>query len=255
MTVTKTRSPLLSPLALVAFLGLGAPPAADAEVPTGPPTFTNPLVIDNEWFPFEVGAVKMFRGKADGERISFVDDYSDATRTFSWNATTVETRLLREVEFEEGEIVEISYNWFAQADDGTVYYFGETVDDYEDGEVVAHEGSWLVGGPTLPGDPAETATATDPAVFMPGNPEIDDQWKPEDLFPLVDETVTFEKVVKKVKVEAGKYTDVMQVKETSDIDPGSERKWYARGVGVIKTKGKGEKVGCIASTLLETEEE
>ena len=230
-------------------------PAADAEVPTGTPTFTNPLDVDNAYFPFEVGAMKMYRGKSDGERISFVDDYGSETRTFAWNSTTVETRLLREVEFEEGELVEISYNWFAQADDGTVYYFGETVDDYEDGEIVAHEGSWLVGGPTLPSDPAETANAPDPAVFMPGNPEPGDQWKPEDLFPLVDETVTFEKVVGKEKVEAGKYTDVMRVKETSDIDPGFERKWYARGVGVIRTKGKGEKVECIASSFLETEED
>lgn len=245
------RSRVVAALAPLAF-ALAAAPVAEAEVPTGTPVFTTPLVIDNEFFPFEVGAVKMFRGKDDGDRIAFTDDYAADTRTFSWNATTVDCRLLREVEFEDGELTEISFNWFAQADDGTVYYFGETVDIYEDNAVVAHDGSWLVGGP-LGGDPPETATATDPAIFMPANPEVGDQFKPEDLFPLVDETVTVEKFVKKQKVESGKYKNVLQVRETSDIDPGFELKWYARGVGVIRTKGKKEKVECIASTLVEPE--
>lgn len=250
-TTTVRRS--LAPFALFTLLLLASLRPAAAEVPSTPPTFANPLVIDNAYFPFEVGAVKMYRGKDEGDAIAFVDDYSAETRSFSWGGGSVEARLLREVEFEEGELSEISLNWFAQADDGTVYYFGETVDVYEDGAVVSHEGSWLVGGP-LPGDPVETATAPDPAVFMPASPDEGDQWKPEDLPPIVDETVTAKKFVKKVKVEAGKFSDVLVVEETSTLDPGSETKWYARGVGVVRTKGKGEKVECIASTLQETEE-
>ena len=53
------------------------------------------------------------------------------------------------------------------SNDGTVYYFGEVVDIYENGEVVDHEGSWLVGGPIQPGDPTDAANAGEPAVFMP----------------------------------------------------------------------------------------
>jgi len=43
-------------------------------------------------------------------------------------------------------LIEVSQNFFAQADDGTVYYFGELVDTYGGGSVVSHEGSWLLGG-------------------------------------------------------------------------------------------------------------
>ena len=87
---------------------------------------------------------------------------------------------------------------------------------------------------------------------MPGNPEVGDQFKPEDLFPLVDETVTVKKVGKKLKVEAGKFQDVIQVKETSDLpDSDPEWKWYAKGIGVIATKADGEKLALIATTFLQ----
>lgn len=136
-------------------------------------------------------------------------------------------------------------------DDGTVYDFGETVDIYEGGEVVAHDGSWLVGGPTEPGDPPETATADTPAVFMPALPEVGDSWKPEDLFPVVDETTTMLKADAKVKVPALKSKQAILVRETSEIpDTAPERKWYVPDVGVVKAKAKGEKLVLVASTLL-----
>ncbi len=231
-------------------------PAARADVPAGPPTFkTDPLTFDNDFFPFEPGAFKLYRGKSEGEKIAVLDVYTAETRTFDWGGGEVETRLLLEVEFEAGVLVEVSQNWFAQADDGSVYYFGEVVDDYEDGVIVAHEGSWLVGGPTLPSDPPETGDADDPALIMPDNPEEGDTFKPEDLLPIVDETVEVLAVDQTVKVEAGKFEDVIKVEETSSLSEGSEFKWHAAGVGVVKTKQKGESLKLIASTLVQPEAE
>lgn len=239
-------------LSLTALFAAAAAAPLGAEVPTAPPVFSAPLTIDNDYAPFEPGAVHTYRGKSDGERTCVVALFLEDTRDFSWGGGTVATRVLQETEFEDGHLIEVSWNYFAQGDDGAVYYFGEVVDIYEDGQVVDHDGSWLVGGATLPGDPAGTAAATDPALFMPGNPEVGDQFKPEDLFPLVDETVTVKKVGKKLKVEAGKFQDVIQVKETSDLpDSDPEWKWYAKGIGVIATKADGEKLALIATTLLQ----
>jgi hypothetical protein len=251
-----SRFPILLavPASLATAFALLAP-APRAEVPAGPPTFGDPLTFTNEFFPFEPGAFKLYRGKSEGVKTAVVDVFEDDTRDFDWGGGTVETRLLREVEFEGGELSEISSNWFAQADDGSVYYFGETVDIYEDGEIVSHEGSWLVGGPTEPGDPDETATADDPGLIMPANPEVGDTFKPEDLAPIVDETVEVLSLDETMKVEAGKFTDVMKVEETSVLSEGSETKWHARGVGVIKTKEKGENLKLIASTLQPPAEE
>jgi len=247
------HSPVRNTLTLAALVALllvgsfaGDPgPAARASVPTGTPVFTNPLNITNTYFPFEPGGMKVFHGKSDGEAIVVVDHYLEETRNFTWNGQTIACRCLREVEFEDGELVEISNNYFAQADDGSVYYFGETVDNYEDGEIEDHEGAWLVGGPA-PGEEAVTAAA--PALFMPANPEVDDTWKPEDVPALdIEEIDTVLSTTKKVKVPAGKFMNCLKVHEL-DYDGEEEKKYYAPGVGVIKAKAEGEKLKLVAMT-------
>jgi len=237
---------------LLALAVFAAPSFAD--VPVGPPVFSDPLVFTNAFAPFQVGAVKVFSGKSDGEKTAVVDLFTADTRSFAWGGGSVECAVLQETEFSDGQTSEISLNYFAQSDDGTVWYFGEVVDIYENGVVVAHDGSWLVGGASLPSDPVDTATALEPGLFMPATPAVGDFFKPEDLFPLVDETVTVIKLDQKLNVPSGKYAEAMKVEETSligDSDP--EFKWYVRGLGVVKTKAKGEVLNLLASTLLPAE--
>ncbi len=235
-------------------LSLAAAPAL-AGGPIGTPTFSDPLDFDNPLFPFEEGAMKVFTGASDGEQTAVVDLYLEETRTLVTNGTPVECHIMQETEFAGGVLVEISANYFAQADDGTVYYFGEVVDIYEDGEVVSHDGSWLVGGPTEPTDPPDAATALVPAVFMPEEPETGDQWKPEDLFPFVDETVTCLNDDVDFKVPAGSYEDGIKVKETSALSTSVGFKWYAPGIGFARSKSSGEFLLLVASTLLPLEDE
>ena len=69
--------------------------------------------------------------------------------------------MIEEKDFEDGELVERTLDYFAQHKDGSVYYFGERVDDYEDGKVVGHKGQWLSGeGKNRHG------------VFMPAQPVV-----------------------------------------------------------------------------------
>ena len=85
---------------------------------------------------------------------------------------------------------------------------------------------------------------------MVANPVVGDTFKPEDLLPVVDETVTVKAVGQKVTVPAGKFTGAIQVVETSQLpDSRPETKWYVPGVGVAKGKTKGEAFALVASTL------
>jgi len=238
-------------LALLVCACAHRPSPAGASAPVDPPQFTDPLTIDNPFHPFQIGGVKVFKGKEGGSVIVFVDIYKSETRTFMLNGNPVETRIMQETEFEDGVLTEISQNYFNQADDDTVYYWGEVVDEYEDNQVVSHGGSWLVGGPTQAGDPVDAANAPVPAVFIPGNPEVGEVWHPENLPPLVQENVRALSLESKAKTAAGTFRNSLKVKETSDIDPQhKENKWYARGVGVVKGEAKGEKWELIASTLV-----
>ena len=236
--------------AFAALLALCGLPPARASVPVGPPVFTTPTTIDNTYFPFVPGAVTVSSGKKDGQVNVIVDLFLTDTRTCNTGGGDVECRDLQETEFLGGKIEEISHNFFAQADDGSVYYFGETVDVYDDtGAIVSHEGSFLVGGPTLPGDPPDTVAITDPGLFMPATPEVGDVYMPEDAVPAAQEQDTVESATDKQKTPAGKFTDVLRVHEFGALDGDVETKWYAPGVGVIRAKAKGEQVKLIASTL------
>jgi hypothetical protein len=242
----------LTAVALAAALVAGAvalspPHRAEASVPAQPPAFTAPLAFTNPYFPFAPGAVKVFRGVDEGARTVVVDLYMAGTRTFGLGAAQVTCAVLREVEFEDGELVEISENYFAQADDGTVYYFGEVVDDYEDGVVVDHEGSWLVGGPAA-GDPPQTLPVATPAVFCLANPEIGDVFKPEDVPGGPQETDTVRRTDRTVKVPAGRFTGCLEIGEVS-LPDSRETKWYAPGVGVVQAKGRGEVLKLESTTL------
>src|SRR5262245_24992177 len=144
-----------------------------AEVPNGPPAFSNPLTIDNAFFPFEPNGLKVFTGSDHGTKTGAIDHYLTQTRTFMVSGNNVSCHILVEEAYEDDELVERSFNYFAQADDETVYYFGEVVNIYVNGMIDNHEGSWLVGGPNPAlGDPPETGNAPAPTVFMPGNPEL-----------------------------------------------------------------------------------
>jgi hypothetical protein len=84
---------------------------------------------------------------------------------------------------------------------------------------------------------------------MPANPQVGDMFKPEDLFPIVDETVTVQDVGRSVPVPAGRFHNVIKVQETTQLGDAPETKWYAAGVGVVKGTTKGENFALIATTL------
>ena len=239
------------PIVVASLVTVGGAGFSRADPAVTPPTFNHPLDITNPFHPFQPGGVKVFTGRRDRAKSVIVDLYLSDTRIFPLGGgVDVRCHVLRETEFERGRISEISRNYFAQADDGAVYYFGETVDKYENGGITSHEGSWLVGGPTMTGDPSDTTAAIVPAVFMVNHPVVGDGFKPEDLFPVVDETVTVKAVGREVGTPAGRFTGAIQVVETSQLpDSPPETKWYAPVVGVVKGKTKGEAFALVASTL------
>jgi hypothetical protein len=138
----------------------------------------------------------------------------------------VECLVLAEKEYEDGELAEISYNYFAQDARGNVYYFGEDVDDYEDGEVVGHGGAWLVG-----------RNAVEPCLFMPAELVVGFGFKPENSPPDAEEWDEIAALDAKLKVPAGEFEDVLVIKESNDLDKWpdkwEEQKFYARGIGLI----------------------
>src|SRR5262245_22926813 len=91
--------------------------------------------IDNPYFPLEVGTVYVYEVTESGEQVEVT--VTDETR----EVMGVTCRVVHDVASIEGTVVEDTYDWYAQDDDGTVWYFGEDTTEF-DGPDSTTEGSW-----------------------------------------------------------------------------------------------------------------
>lgn len=136
----------------------------------------------------------------------------------------VETRVVEEREEKKGELKEVSRNFFALCrETGDIFYFGEEVDIYKDGKIVAHEGAWRA-------DEADSKAG----IIMPGTILLGSrhyqEMAPEamDRAEILKDDVTME-------TPAGTFSGCLMVEETSGLDPDDKcYKTYAPGVGMIQ---------------------
>ncbi len=136
----------------------------------------------------------------------------------------VATRVVEEYEEEDGELVEISYNFFAQCrETGDVWYFGEDVEDYEDGMIVGSGGEWRAG--------VDGATA---GIIMPGSPILGARFY-EEFAPNAQDRGEIVATGMTLAVPFGTFDDVLETEESSGLDPGdASSKFWAPGIGVIR---------------------
>lgn len=111
---------------------------------------------------------------------------------------------------------------YAQADDGSVWYFGEDVFDFRDGAIVVTEGTWLAGrdGPA--------------AMIMPADPQVGDVYRPENAPGIVFEEVTVASVQETLDGPLGPIEGGMLASELH-MDGGTEDKFFAPGYGEFST--------------------
>jgi hypothetical protein len=137
---------------------------------------------------------------------------------------TIRAAVVEERELEDGEIQEISRNFFALCEKtNDVYYFGEEVDIYEDGEIVSHDGAWLAG-----------RDGAMPGIVMPGTFLLGSRYFQEVAPGIALDRA--EHVAQGLDVEtgAGDFEGCVEVSESSPLEPGAEStKVYCPGVGLV----------------------
>ena len=131
------------------------------------PEFSDPTDIDNKYLPLTKFDRCELAGEDEGAEIRVVRTLLDRTEKFKFDGDKVRVAVIRDKEWEDGELVERTLDYFGQGDNGNVYYFGEDVDDYENGEIVGHDGEWRYGRDT-----------NKLGLIMPDNPKIGDTWRP-----------------------------------------------------------------------------
>jgi len=181
--------------------------------------FSHPREITNAYLP--LASLKQDILESNGERVERTAK-PDVHKIFTIGGQTVEALAVEDREYAGGKLAEVTLDYFAQADDGTVYYLGEDVDEYKNGKVIGHSGAWLLGKDTQK-----------PGVLMPAHPKVGDRFRSEDVPKITWEADEVDSVSETVTVPAGTYPHCVKIKEkTSDGD--TEYKYYAPGVGCVK---------------------
>jgi hypothetical protein len=174
----------------------------------------------SEYFILEPGHRLVLEGTDEGKAGRLVITVLNETKIVDG----VETRVVEERESSEGQLVEVSRNFFAiDKKTGDIYYFGEDVDVYKDGKVTGHPGVWQSGK-----DGAHYG------LFMPAAPQVGKKYYQELAPKVAMDRCEIVSTSDKVEVPAGRFENCVKVQETTPLEPDAkEYKVYAPGTGLL----------------------
>jgi hypothetical protein len=196
-------------------------PEAD-RIDLATPTFGKPTPITNPLHPTSEVTQVIMGGHVEGEPFRTEVTLLPETKPIEWGGNTVDTAVSQYVAYLDGRIHEVALDWYAQADDGSVWYFGEDVFNYEDGKVADTEGTWIASDET----PA--------AMIMPAKPAVGNVYRPENAPGVVFEEVRVEKIDQTVAGPSGNISGAIEVSELH-MDGKREGKVFAPGYGEFST--------------------
>jgi hypothetical protein len=192
------------------------------------PTFSDPTNITNPLFPIKDLHSAVLSGTVDGQTFHTETTLLPETRIIEWTkGQKVETLISQYVAYYDGRIEEVALDYYAQADDGSVWYFGEDVFNYKNGYIADTGGTWLAGkeGP--------------PAMIMPAAPQLGNVYRPENIPGLVFEEVTVKTTGQSVNGPHGRVDGAMIAREVHQ-NGSREDKTFAPGYGEFFTGSGGD---------------
>ena len=176
--------------------------------------------VDNEFFPLRPGTTFFYEGTKAGIPARSEFHVTHDTKVI----LGVTTLVIHDLAFEDGVLVEETFDWFAQDRAGNVWYFGEDANELDaSGTVISTEGSWEAG-----------VDGAQPGIVMEAHPHVGDKYRQE-LAPGVAEDMAKVLSLDKEKcVRFGCFDDLLLTREWSPLKPGVvEKKYYAEDVGLI----------------------
>jgi hypothetical protein len=213
-------------LATSAFAGCGGDGADEAgqDLPRGseqveldPAEFTTE--IDNRYWPMKPGSKWVYSETDEDGEHRIVVTVTERTKTV---ANGVEARVVRDV-VSNGDLIEVTDDWYAQDSEGSVWYLGEDTAEYENGEVATRRGSFEAG--------VDGAQA---GIIMPADPQPGMTYRQEYHEGKAEDQGEVLALGRMAEAPAGHFKDTALINDTNPLEPKvSELKFYARGVGPV----------------------
>jgi hypothetical protein len=200
--------------------------------------------IDNPYMTLTPGTTFTYESETEEGTEEDIVVVTDETKEILGVTATV----VRDTVSLDGELIEDTFDWFAQDKEGNVWYLGEDTKEYENGEVVSTEGSWEAGV-----DGAEAG------IVMLADPQVGDTYRQEWYLGQAEDAAEVVSLNEEVTVPYGTFTNCLQTREFSTIDPElNEYKYYCTAVGAVTLEvviDSGERVELIDVNAGETNDE
>lgn len=187
-----------------------------------PADFTGP--IDNPYWPMAEGTTWIYRETDPSGAKQKVRVY---VTTHTKEILGIQATVVHDVVREGGEIVENTWDWYAQDACGNVWYLGENTKEYENGVVVSTEGSWEAG-----------VDGAQPGIIVPAGPAVGMTYRQEFFEGQAEDQAEILSVSEQAEAPFGHFTDVLLTKDFTSLNAKVlEYKLYAKGVGPVLVFG------------------
>ncbi len=175
--------------------------------------------VDHPYFPLTPGTLYTYEKRNDeGLEVSKFQVTRDVKPILGVRTTVVHDRA-----FLNGSLIEETFDWFAQDEDGNVWYLGEDSKAYENGKVVSTAGSWEAG-----------KNGAQAGIIMLAHPRPGREYAQEIAPRVAEDRARVMSRSKTVSVPFGRFSRCVQTLETTPLDPAArDYKYYARGVGLV----------------------
>jgi hypothetical protein len=175
--------------------------------------------VDNRYWPLTPGTGYRYKGVRGGT--PQLDD--EVVLRSTKQILGVTCTVVRDTVSEGGRPVERTFDWYAQDKQGNVWYMGEDSLEQKFGRMVKASDSWKSG-----------VNGAKPGIIMPGDPRPGDAYRQEYYPP--GEALDQARVLSldgSLTVPYGSYRHVLVTSERSPLEPQTEQKYYAPGLGEV----------------------
>ena len=175
--------------------------------------------INNRYLPYKPGTRFHFEGVRGRTRQTDDEVVLHRTKRILGVLSTV----VRDIVSEHGRAIERTDDWYAQDKQGNVWYMGEDSFELKHGHFVKASDSWKSG-----------VNGAKPGIIMPAHPRPGDAYRQEYYPP--GQALDQARVLRlngRLTVPYGSFKHVLVTSEFSPLEPQTERKYYAPGVGEI----------------------
>jgi len=175
--------------------------------------------VTNPFFPLPPGALWVYQGVEEGQRQTDRVLVTHQTKIILGVRTTV----VRDVVSHDGQVLERTFDRYAQDRQGNVWYFGEDTTEFLPGGGQSTEGSWQAG-----------VKGARPGIVMEADPQVADGYRQEFLKGHAEDQAWVLTRGGAIHVPLGSLHHVLQTMEWTPLEPNVvDRKAYVRGIGMV----------------------